>query len=106
MENKLIILILALGAINFSLRFFPALILNKMDLPEIVKEWLTFVPVATIAALVIPMLLEWNGEIINISLENKNLLSGIPAIISAAITKSSRITLAAGMAAMALLQFI
>ncbi len=106
MENKLIILILALGAINFSLRFFPALILNKMDLPEIVKEWLTFVPVATIAALVIPMLLEWNGEIINISLENKNLLSGIPAIISAAITKSLGITLAAGMAAMALLQFI
>ncbi len=46
MENKLIILILALGAINFSLRFFPALILNKMDLPEIVKEWLTFVPVS------------------------------------------------------------
>ncbi len=106
MENKLIILILALGTINFSLRFFPALILNKMDLPEIVKEWLTFVPVATIAALVIPMLLEWNGEIINISLENKNLLSGIPAIISAAITKSLGITLAAGMAAMALLQFI
>ena len=106
MENKLIVLILVLGAINFSMRFFPALILNRLDLPEVVKDWLSFVPVATIAALVLPMLLEWNGDIVNISLENKNLLAGIPAIISAGITKSLGITLATGMVAMALLQFI
>ncbi len=106
MENKLIVLILILGGINFSLRFFPAIILNKMDLPDIVKDWLSFVPVATIAALVLPMLLEWNGDIINLSFENKNLLAGIPALIAAGLFKSLGITLAIGMAAMALLQFI
>jgi len=106
MENKLIVLILILGGINFSLRFFPAIILNKMDLPDIVKDWFSFVPVATIAALVLPMLLEWNGDIINLSFENKNLLAGIPALIAAGLFKSLGITLAIGMAAMALLQFI
>lgn len=106
MENRLIIIILALGGINFSMRFFPALILNKIDLPETLKDWLAFVPVATIGALVLPMLVEWDGEIINLTLANKNLLAGIPAIIIARITKSLGFTLAAGMGAMALLQLI
>ena len=106
MENKLIIMIFALGGINLSMRFLPALILNKIDLPDTAKEWLSFVPVATIAALLLPMLLEGNGETIFISLENKNLLAGIPAIITAFFTKSLGITLAIGMGAMALLQLI
>ena len=106
MENNLIILILALGAINFSFRFFPAMILNKLELPEILRDWLSFVPVATVAALVLPMILEWDGELINISLQNFNLLAGIPAIIIAKLTRSLGLTLAAGMAAMAILQII
>ena len=106
MDNKLIVLILALGLINFSLRFFPALILNKIDLPEVVKDWLSFVPVATIGALILPMLLGGENELINITIENKNLIAGIPAIIAAGLTKSLGITLAFGMGSMALLQFI
>lgn len=106
MDNRLFIILFALGGINFIMRFLPALILNKVDLPNFLIDWLAFVPVATIGALLLPMLLEWNGDIINITFANKNLLAGIPAIIIAKITKSLGFTLAIGMGAMALLQLI
>lgn len=106
MGNQLILIIIALGGINFSMRFFPALILNKMELPEIVKDWLSFVPVATIGALLMPMLMEWDGELFKFAFANKNLLAAIPAVIIAKSTNSLGLTLAAGMGAMALLQII
>lgn len=106
MDNGLLIIIFALGGISFIMRFFPALILNKVELPGFLIDWLSFVPVATIGALVLPMLMEWNGDIINITFANKNLLAAIPAIIIAKVTKSLGFTLAVGMGAMALLQLI
>jgi len=99
-------LILALGGTSFLIRFLPAVFLNKFALPKIVEEWLSYVPVATMAAIVVPELLQGEGRVIYFSWSNLNLLSAIPTIAVAAKTKNLGYSLATGMGTMALLRFI
>lgn len=104
MDSRIIILILVLGVTNFLIRFLPAAFLNKITLPKVVEEWLSYVPVATMAAIVMPELLKGDGQIIYFSCHNLNLLSALPTIIVAAKTKSLGYTLATGMGTMAILK--
>ena len=98
-------MILILGGANFLMRFLPAAYLHKITLPPVVEEWLSYVPVATMAALVVPELLMGNAETIQLSWHNLYLLSALPTIAVAAITKNLAYILAVGMAAMALLSY-
>ncbi|MGI6684320.1 MAG: AzlD domain-containing protein [Bacillota bacterium] len=104
MDTRIIFLIMVLGGTNFLIRFLPALFLNKLALPKVIEDWLSFVPVATMAAIVLPELLKGGGQTIYFSISNLNLLSAIPTIIVAAKTKSLVYSLAAGMGTMALLR--
>jgi branched-subunit amino acid transport protein len=58
MDTRIILIILVLGGTNFIIRFLPAVFLNKFTLPKVVEEWLSYVPVATMAAIVMPELLK------------------------------------------------
>lgn len=104
MDSRIIILIIALGAINFSIRFLPALFLNNFTLPKVVEDWLSYVPVATMAAIVMPELLKGDQKTFYFSLSNLHLISAIPTIVVAAKTKSLGFSLAVGMGTMALLK--
>lgn len=104
MDSRIIMIILVLGGTNFLIRFLPAAFLNKITLPKIVEEWLSYVPVATMAAIVMPELFKGDGQILYLSRFNLNLLSAIPTIAVAAKTKSLGYSLAAGMGTMALLK--
>ncbi|MEL7565197.1 MAG: AzlD domain-containing protein [Dehalobacterium sp.] len=104
MDSRIIILILVLGGTNFLIRFLPAAFLNKITLPKIIEEWLSYVPVATMAAIVMPELLKGDGQILDLSRYNLNLLSALPTIAVAAKTKNLGYSLAAGMGTMAILK--
>ncbi|ATW27066.1 AzlD domain-containing protein [Candidatus Formimonas warabiya] len=104
MDSRIIILIIVVGGTNFLIRFLPAVLLNKFALPKVVEEWLSFVPVATMAAIVVPELFKGEGKIVYLSWHNLNLLSALPTIAVAAKTKSLGYSLATGMVTMALLQ--
>jgi len=103
MDSRIIIIILVLGGTNFLIRFLPAAFLNRITLPKIVEDWLSYVPVATMAAIVMPELLKGDGQILYLSRSNLNLLSAIPTIAVAAKTKNLGYSLAVGMGTMALL---
>ncbi|HHT62995.1 MAG: AzlD domain-containing protein [Bacillota bacterium] len=104
MDTRIILIILVLGGTNFIIRFLPAVFLNKFTLPKVVEEWLSYVPVATMAAIVMPELLKGGGQTVYLSWSNLNLLSAVPTILVAAKTKSLGFSLATGMGTMALLR--
>lgn len=105
MDSRLIIfVILMLGVVNFSFRFIPAVLLNRFSLPKLVEDWLSYIPVATMAAIVVPTLLSGNGHPVFLSVHNLNLLSAVPTIAVAWKTKSLGYSLAIGMITMAILQ--
>lgn len=104
-SRQLMVLIFVLWVLNFSLRFLPAILLNKFTLPKVLNDWLSYVPVATMAAIVVPFILQGENQPVDFSHHNLNLISALPAVLVAAKTKNLGYTLAVGMGTMALLQW-
>ncbi len=93
---------MCLGA--FLPRVLPISFLAKRQLPSFVQTWLSFVPVAILAALVAPEVFMQNEKLF-LSQENAFLLAFIPTLFVAYLSKSLFITLSAGMAFVAALRY-
>ncbi|MCL2324235.1 MAG: AzlD domain-containing protein [Actinomycetia bacterium] len=50
-QNAILLTILGMTVLNFTLRLTPMVALNRIQLPDIVTSWLSFVPVAVMGAL-------------------------------------------------------
>jgi branched-subunit amino acid transport protein len=95
------ILILALAAGTFAIRFLPLNLLSRARLPGWVLDWLEYVPGAVLAAALAQALLV-DGEQLLLTWRNPLLLAALPAMLIAWRTKSMVLTMALGMAAYAL----
>ncbi|MBV6396578.1 MAG: hypothetical protein HFACDABA_02177 [Anaerolineales bacterium] len=99
-------LILLLGGlITFGLRFSFVYLLGRLEIPSAMRRALHYVPPAVLSAIIVPELFLHNN-VLDASLDNTRLLAGIAAILVAAWTKNSLLTILTGMAALFLLQFI
>jgi branched-subunit amino acid transport protein len=92
------------GLITFGMRFSLIYLFGKFDIPETVRRALHYVPPAVLSAIVFPELFLHNG-MLNVSWDNFRLLAGLVAVVAASFSKSTLITILAGMAALLLLQF-
>ncbi|NLA82953.1 MAG: AzlD domain-containing protein [Clostridiales bacterium] len=104
MKPEMIYLILGMSLVTQLPRLLPLVVLSRLSLPPIVIRWLKQIPVAVLSALLFPSLLIADG-ILSLSLNNTALLAAIPSIIVAAKTKNLFLTVLAGIASSALLQF-
>lgn len=105
MASKILIIILGMALINYLFRMLPLVVLSRIDLPEIIMDWLHFVPVAVLAAIVAQGIFIPENNII-LSWKNIYLWSAIPCIAIAWKTKNLTYTLIVGMATMALIEYI
>lgn len=105
-ETKIYLVIFGMWLVNYLPRMLPMVVLSKLNIPEPVIRWLGFVPVAVLAAILMPtLLMPEPAQQLSLGLENKDLLAAVPAFAVALKTRSLVWTLLAGMAVMALLQF-
>ncbi|WP_066635416.1 AzlD domain-containing protein [Desulfolucanica intricata] len=104
MEAKILVLITGMALANYLPRMLPMVLLSKMDVPPLVIRWLSYVPIAVMAALVTPDIFMIEDQL-NLTTQNYNLLASIPAFLVAAKTKSLIYTLLAGMGSMALITY-
>lgn len=95
--------ILGMGLVTYAIRLFPILALERRPLPPRLRQALRFVPPAVLSAIVFPELLRPGGGW-DLSLGNDRLLAGLLAIAVAWFSKNILLTIAAGMAALWLLQ--
>lgn len=100
-----IIVILALGFLNYLMRALPFLLFNEKPFPEHIRQWLQYVPVAVLCAILAPMLFITNTKI-DFSLNNTILLAAIPTFIVGIISKNMGLILAFGVIAMAVIQYV
>ncbi|RJX40573.1 AzlD domain-containing protein [Paenibacillus pinisoli] len=105
MEVRPEVLFILLGAaiLTFLPRVIPLMILSRFELPEWAERWLSFVPIAVMAALIGQELFLHNGEWIPIG-SNLNLLAAIPAFIVAIQTRSLLLTVVTGVLSLMLLR--
>ena len=91
------------GLITFLMRFSFIYLFGSFHIPETMRKALHYVPPAVLSAIVFPEIFLQNQQL-DISLGNHRLLAGLVAVITAYLTKSTLITILAGMLALALLQ--
>jgi len=97
--------IVAGGVITYAIRLSLILLWGRVSVPPAVQRGLRFVPPAVLSAIIFPEILRHDGAL-DLSLGNTRLLAGIVAGLVAWRTKNALLTIAAGMAALWVLQAV
>lgn len=106
MDQKIIfITILGMMVVTFVPRALPLVALAQRSLPEIVVRWLSFIPVAVLAAMLVPILIINQGEL-DWGTENIFLWAALPTIVVSWRTKSFVSAVLVGMGCVALGRYL
>lgn len=92
------------GLLTYGMRFSFIYLLGRFEIPATTQSALRFVPPAVLSAIVVPDLLMPSGSL-DFSFGNRRLFAGAVAILVAAWTKNTLLTILAGMAALLIFQF-
>lgn len=84
-------------------RVIPLVVLSRMNIPDWAMRWLSYVPIAVMAALVGQELLTADGKLVSFR-KNIELFAALPAFLTAILTRSLLGTVVAGMISITLLR--
>jgi branched-subunit amino acid transport protein len=93
------------GLLTFGMRLSFIYLLGRVDVPPAARRALQFVPPAVLSALVLPELLMPSAHL-DLSFANHRWLAGLLAVLVAWRTRSTLLTILAGMAALLILQLL
>ncbi len=97
--------IVAMGIVTYGLRLSFVALMGRLQVPPLVSRALRFVPPAVLSAIALPELVQPGGQL-NLSLGNARLLAGVLALLVAWRSRNVVLTVAAGMAALWVLQAV
>lgn len=104
--SDLVLLIFLMSLVTFIPRVLPILLLSRCSLPAPVERWLSYVPVAVLAALLAPALFTTEGSL-NLSFKmNPAFWVSIPVFIIAIYTRNLFMTVLSGMVLIALVRML
>ena len=105
MEAHLILLtILGMVVVTYLPRLLPLLLLAARPLPPLVATWLRYVPVAVLAAMLLPDLLLREQQLA-VRADNLFLWAALPTFLAAWLSRSFLGAVATGMGAVALCRY-
>lgn len=102
--SYVLLIIIGSGIVTLLPRVLPLIFLNNIKLKEDVVNWLNYIPVAVLAALLAQELLLSNGQIS--ILNNEKLLAALPTFLVAILTKSLLGTVVVGVVSMLVINLI
>jgi branched-subunit amino acid transport protein len=104
-QTTIFLAIVGMGVVTYLPRLLPVWVLSQRTLPPLAVAWLRFVPVAVLAALLLPGLV-MPEQRLDLSFNNLYLWAAIPAIVVAWRTRSFFGTVLVGMGLVALLRWL
>lgn len=104
MEPRIWLVILAGGVITYLIRLSFILAMERLNLPDWFTRGLRYVPPAVLSAIILPELANWDGQAVDLSWTNPQMLAGIVAILVAWRTRNMLMTLVAGLVCFLLLR--
>ena len=104
-QTHVLLTLIGMGAVTYLPRLLPAWFLRGRELPPFLVAWLRYVPVAVLAALLLPSLLVQDGQL-NFHWENLYLWAALPSILVAWKTKNMFATVLTGMVLVALARML
>ncbi|MCK9861067.1 AzlD domain-containing protein [Paenibacillus sp. ATY16] len=107
MEIRWDILAIIIGAsiVTFLPRVLPLVVLSRLQIPDLAMRWLSYIPVAVMAALLGNELLMTDGQLTSLK-ENIELFAALPTFLVAIFTRSLLGTIITGVISVMLLRLI
>ena len=92
----MLIIIVICGLVTWLTRIIPFIVISKIQLSEQVVKWLSFIPITLFTALIIDGVIEQQSGSFGYSLNIPFLVTIIPTVLVALVTRSLTITILAG----------
>ena len=92
------LVMIASGLLTFAARFSMIGLFQDRELPQIIKQILTYVAPSVLAAIIIPDVLLIDGTVI--VLDNPKIPAFLLAMVAAALTRNVLVTISTGMIAL------
>ncbi|TCM96316.1 branched-subunit amino acid transport protein [Paenibacillus sp. BK033] len=107
MEIRWDILAIILGAsiVTFVPRVLPLVVLSRLQIPDLAMRWLSYIPVAVMAALLGNELLMTGGKLTALQ-DNIELFAALPTFLVAIFTRSLLGTIITGVVTVMMLRLI
>ncbi|HGL6779542.1 TPA: AzlD domain-containing protein [Staphylococcus aureus] len=102
---NMLILILLCGIVTLLIRIIPFIMISKVQLPDVVVRWLSFIPITLFTALVIDSIIQQTPYGEGYTLNIPYIIALIPTVILSIIMRSLTITIISGIVIMATLRF-
>lgn len=103
--DDLTLLLFLMALVTFIPRVLPVLLLSRRNLPEPVERWLSYVPVAVLAALLAPALFAPAGTFDLTFPDNQAFWVSIPLFAVALFSRNLFVTVLSGMVMIALFRY-
>ena len=104
-QITIFIIILGMAVVTYLPRLLPVWLLSSRQLPPLIAAWLRFVPVAVLAAMLLPSLLVQNEQL-DFGFSNLYLWASIPTFLTAWKTRSLFGSVIVGMLVIALVRYL
>lgn len=105
MDQKIVFMtILGMAVVTVIPRVLPSWLLAKRELSSFIKEWLGYIPIAVLSAMLLPSLL-LKDKVVEVGFYNTFLWAAIPTLLVAWKTKNIFLTVALGMGFIAIGRF-
>lgn len=102
----MLIIITLCGVVTWLTRVIPFMLITRVHLSEKVVKWLSFIPITLFTALIIDGVIEQHSGKFGYTINIPFLVTIIPTVLVAFISKSLTITIIAGIFIMALIRLL
>lgn len=102
----ILIIIVLCGVVTWLTRIIPFILITKIKLSERVIKWLSFIPITLFTALIIDGLIEQQEGVMGYTINVPFLITMLPTIVIAVISRSLTITILSGIIIMAVLRWV
>ena len=104
-QTSIFLTLIGMNVVTYIPRLLPAWTLASKSLPKVIVDWLRYVPVAVLAAMLLPSLLVNEGHI-DLDPSNMFLWAAIPTLVVAWKRRSLFGSVIAGMLVVALARLV
>lgn len=106
MTIHMLIIIVLCGVVTWLTRVVPFMLITRVHLSEKIVKWLSFIPITLFTALIIDGVIEQHSGKFGYTINIPFLVTIIPTVLVAFISKSLTITIVAGIFIMALIRLL
>lgn len=104
-DQHMLIIIILCGIVTILVRVIPFMMISRVNLPDVIIQWLSFIPITPFTALVLDGIIQQHEGSVGYTLNVPFIIALIPTVLLAIYTRSLTWTILGGIAFIALLRF-